>query len=178
MRIFLSYARENKSLAAEYSARLEGEGHSVWWDREIPLGKKFDIAIESELRACDIVMVLWTQESVESEWVRAEAGLAERLGKLIPVLAAQCTLPPEFTYLNSLDMRDWTGSARDPEWQRLMLHCEEKTLAAFGTSAHVAPLVPAHLIRKSWIPLSVPLAMLAYIGILLSVAALMVVSLF
>ncbi|MGZ9020763.1 MAG: toll/interleukin-1 receptor domain-containing protein, partial [Rhodoplanes sp.] len=40
--IFLSYAREDVSVAQRLARALEDEGWSVWWDRHIPAGQTFD----------------------------------------------------------------------------------------------------------------------------------------
>ena len=44
--IFLSYDSFDRSVAHIFADALEARGWSVWWDREIPLGKRFDEVIE------------------------------------------------------------------------------------------------------------------------------------
>lgn len=71
--IFLSYAREDRSIAAQLAGALRARGWSVWWDREIATGKPFDDAIENALAGARCVIVLWSAASVASDWVKSEA---------------------------------------------------------------------------------------------------------
>ncbi len=74
--IFISYASADRTVAHLLADDLEAFGWSVWWEREIPLGKPFDQVIEEELNAARCVIVLWSKESVRSRWVETEAGAA------------------------------------------------------------------------------------------------------
>jgi len=56
------------------SQLLEGEGFSVWWDRQIRTGASFDREIEQELASASCVVVVWSRSSIDSDWVREEAG--------------------------------------------------------------------------------------------------------
>ena len=47
--IFISYASENRERARGRAEAFGARGWSVWWDREIPLGKSFDQVIEKAL---------------------------------------------------------------------------------------------------------------------------------
>ena len=55
------------------SERLSSLGHSVWWDRTIPPGRIFDEVIQEALAAAKCVVVLWSETSVRSNWVKTEA---------------------------------------------------------------------------------------------------------
>jgi hypothetical protein len=71
--IFLSYAREDREVAAQITAQLESLGWSVWWDREIPAGKTWRQLIEDALKNMRCLVVLWSNASIQSDWVREEA---------------------------------------------------------------------------------------------------------
>jgi hypothetical protein len=43
--IFISYDSADRAIAQKFADALESRGWSVWWDREIPLGKAFDQVI-------------------------------------------------------------------------------------------------------------------------------------
>jgi hypothetical protein len=65
MKIFLSYAREQRPLAEELAARLEREHHEVFYDRDdIRPGSAFDQTIESGIRAADLFIFLISPQSV------------------------------------------------------------------------------------------------------------------
>ncbi len=76
--IFLSYNREDQAAARRFAAAFEGAGLSVWWDVTLRSGDAYDTVTEQALREARAVVVLWSQRSVESRWVRAEATLADR----------------------------------------------------------------------------------------------------
>src|SRR5262245_13447611 len=67
------------------AAYLESEGWTVWWDTKLAAGDAYRDDIAGELAAARAVIVLWTQTSIKSDFVRAEAGRAKADGKLIPV---------------------------------------------------------------------------------------------
>lgn len=74
--IFLSYSSKDVERAKQLAEALTHQRWSVWWDRSILPGKIFDRVIEAELAATHCVIVLWSSDSVESSWVRAEAEVA------------------------------------------------------------------------------------------------------
>ena len=67
------------------AAYLQAEGWTVWWDTSLTVGDTFRDEIMKQLAAARAVIVLWTQNSIRSDFVRAEAGRAKADGKLIPV---------------------------------------------------------------------------------------------
>ena len=94
--IFLSYSSKDRAAAKRLAEALEDRGFGVWWDKEIPPGKTFDQVIEERLDAAKAVVVLWTGRSVQSQWVRTEAGEALGRGILVPVLLEDCKIPLAF----------------------------------------------------------------------------------
>jgi DNA-binding beta-propeller fold protein YncE len=104
--VFLSYAHADSVLAATVVKALKENGLSVWWDGLIPAAADFDEAIEAALRASPCVLVLWTDHSVESRWVRSEARAALEAGTLLSVLVgANVRRPVEFSGVQGLDFR-------------------------------------------------------------------------
>jgi hypothetical protein len=83
--IFISYSSEDRERARTLAHALEERGWSVWWDREIPLGRSYDEVIEQALNGARCMLVLWTAASAASEWVRSEASEGKRRGILVPV---------------------------------------------------------------------------------------------
>ncbi|HEY2918546.1 MAG TPA: TIR domain-containing protein [Candidatus Binatia bacterium] len=118
--IFISYASEDRERARALAETLGAHGWSVWWDREIPLGKSFDEVIEKALASAKCVVVLWSAVSVASEWVRNEASEGKRRGILVPVFIEPVDAPLAFRLLNGADLRDWSGAASDAEFARLV----------------------------------------------------------
>jgi hypothetical protein len=110
--VVISYAREDLKVAVGIAAGLEADGLDVWWDRELIAGEDFDEAIERELRLAGCVLVLWSNTSVHSDWVRSEASLAVEREVLVPVFVEKVGLPLEFRLKHTLDLATWGG---DPE---------------------------------------------------------------
>jgi hypothetical protein len=90
--IFISYSKADHALALKLSAFLESEGWSVWWDKSLGAADLYRDEIMKQLAAARAVITIWTENSVRSDWVRAEAGRAKADGKLIPVKT------PDLTY--------------------------------------------------------------------------------
>src|SRR5215471_16810547 len=83
--IFISYSKADHALALKLSAFLEAEGWTVWWDKSLAAADLYRDEIMRQLAAARAVITIWTNNSIKSDWVRAEAGRAKVEGKLIPV---------------------------------------------------------------------------------------------
>ena len=118
--IFISYSREERQAARHFAECFAQEGFAVWWDAALRSGETFDEVIERELRASRAVVVLWSPRSVASRWVRAEATLADRANKLVPVIIESCSLPIIFELTQAADLANWTGDTADNRWQTLV----------------------------------------------------------
>ena len=90
--VFISYSKSDHALALKLSTFLESEGWIVWWDKSLGAADLYRDEIMKQLVAARAVITIWTENSVRSDWVRAEAGRAKAEGKLIPVKT------PELTY--------------------------------------------------------------------------------
>lgn len=135
--IFISYSRGDRPKARHYADCLEREGFSVWWDAALSPGETFDEVIEAELRAAKIVVVLWSPNSVSSRWVRAEATLADRRKKLVPIILDPCDLPLIFEMMHTTDLSAWNGDTNEPTWSTFVrdLHRMIGPSAASGPPA-------------------------------------------
>src|SRR5215471_12135342 len=102
--VFISYAKSDRPLALKLAAMLEAEGWKVWWDTSLTIGDDFRNEIMTELGRARAVIVIWTDASIKSDWVRSEAGRAQADRKLIPVKLEHLTykdLPPPFDVLHT-----------------------------------------------------------------------------
>jgi hypothetical protein len=118
--VFISYANLDRRIAQALADALEALGWSVWWDREIPLGKAFDQVIEEELNAARCVIVLWSEASARSRWVKTEAAAAAERERLLPVLIEDVAIPFEFRRIQTAMLSGWTGDREHPEFQRVV----------------------------------------------------------
>src|SRR5262245_28545931 len=102
--VFISYAKTDRPLASKLAAMLEAEGWTTWWDTSLTIGDDFRNEIMTELGRARAVIVIWTDTSIKSDWVRSEAGRAQADRKLIPVKLAHLEyedLPPPFDVLHT-----------------------------------------------------------------------------
>src|SRR5262245_53226107 len=118
--IFISYSRQDKARAQQLAAVLERYGWSVWWDRQIPPGKTFDQVIEEALTSAKCVIVLWSEASVASRWVHAEASEGAQREILVPVLLSNVKMPLEFRRIQAAQLIGWQGETTHPEFDRFI----------------------------------------------------------
>jgi TIR domain len=138
--IVLSYARENRQRAESLARALEDAGWSVWWDRAILPGTAYEQVIEAELSAARCVVVLWSAAARQSNWVCDEATVALGRRVLLSVLLDDSEPPLGFRQQQTADLARWTGSAADPEFERLT-HGITNVMARGGVAA--APAMSA-----------------------------------
>ncbi len=108
--VFLSYAREDRDKAETLATVLINAGVSVWWDRELLSGDRFDELIRAKLDAAGAVIVLWSENSISSDWVKFEASRAHEQNKLIPVRSKELDPskipPPYVAVLHTIMLED------------------------------------------------------------------------
>ncbi|WP_313953074.1 toll/interleukin-1 receptor domain-containing protein, partial [Accumulibacter sp.] len=129
--VFLSYAEEDRPLAAQLAALLEGHGWSLWWDRKIPPGKTWRQTIEEAIGSMDCMVVLWSAHSIESPWVQEEAEEGLARGRLLPVLIDDVRPPMGFRSIQACDLRQRPGElASAPGYEVLLAAIEARVGAS------------------------------------------------
>lgn len=83
--IFISYSKTDRAVAAALANELRSAGYSVWWDADLAPGEVSNDVIRRRIFATKATIVVWSATSIRSQWVNAEATLANQLGKLISV---------------------------------------------------------------------------------------------
>jgi len=86
----------------------------VWWDRRILPGENWDGTIEEALSAARCVVVVWTERSVLSEWVRIEANFGRERAILVPVILDDVRIPVTFRHLQAASLSAWDGNESSP----------------------------------------------------------------
>lgn len=118
--VFLSYAHSDQTAAEQIIAGLETEGFSVWWDHTIPPGQTWDTTIARRLTEAKAVVVLWSEASVGSEWVKEEASVARASNKYFPATIDGTPPPLGFSRVQAALLAGWTGDTAEAHWQRLV----------------------------------------------------------
>ena len=139
--VFLSYDRDDAETARPIAAALEKAGHSVWWDLQVRGGAQFAKVIEEALKAADVVVVLWSKNSVDSAWVRDEATAGRDSGRLVPATIDGTQAPLGFRQFQTIDLIDWKRGARGRGYKALEQAIGDNAQdrpAAAGNGAHAS----------------------------------------
>jgi len=172
--VFISYASEDRERARKLAKALEARGWSVWWDRKIIAGQTFDQVIEREIETAKSIVVLWSNHSITSEWVKNEATAASERGVLVPALIDKVKPPLEFRRKQTADLVDWDG---DPLNEGFQLLCDgvAATTSIPGMTAHHSTTSPVPKLRWNhrWTmgviaAVAIVLGFVAYKGLIVS----------
>lgn len=118
--IFISYARPNEPLAKQAGEALRAMGYEVWRDDELPAHRSYGEVIEERIRTAKAVLVLWSNDAVKSQWVRAEADAARELGTLVQISLDGILPPMPFNQIQCADLMGWRGDTTSAGWQKVV----------------------------------------------------------
>lgn len=148
--IFISYASADKLQASLLAEKLSEQGWLVWWDRQIQAGQSFDEVIEEALNSAKCIIVLWSQNSTTSRWVKTEAAEGAARGILVPVLIEKVNIPLEFKRIEAADLSDWRGKAPHVEFNQLLKTIEKLLSSSVSIAARPKPLSTFEKLIKWW----------------------------
>ena len=123
--VFLSYDRDDTGRARHFAGALGKAGHHVWWDLHVRGGAQFSKVIEEALMAAEVVVVLWSKDSIESPWVRDEAGAGRDSARLVPVTIDGTQAPLGFRQFQTIDLSHWKGHGNPPGLRALLADIDE-----------------------------------------------------
>lgn len=123
--IFISYSRNDRDRCTAIRDHLEALKVSVWFDAGIGAGSSFDREIEREIEAAKALLVLWTEESVESDWVRNEARTGKERSGLIAVQLRECQLPLEFRSVQAEILEEGAEGTDNLVWLNILTRIGE-----------------------------------------------------
>ena len=128
--IFISYARPTAKLTRMIASALTANGCSVWFDEALPGHRPYADVIQEKLEEAKAVVVIWSREAAQSQWVRSEANRARERGTLVQLRSDDSVLPMPFDQIQCLDFRGWRGDLQSQSWKQLVATINE--LAAHG----------------------------------------------
>ena len=102
--VFISYSKSHTEATRNLAKELEGKGITVWWDTDLLAGESFRERIMQEIKACKAAIVIWTPDSVHSDYVLSEAERARVARKLIQLRTPDLEpdeLPPPFDTMHA-----------------------------------------------------------------------------
>lgn len=145
--LFISYAREDQERIAALVKALEQRGLSVFWDFHIPAGETWRSYIGKSLTDAGCVLVAWSQNSVDSNWVSEEADDGKRRGILIPILLDPVEPPLGFRSIQTADLSGWQPDTPSPSFEKLIADIHVLLQRESGAISGAAAAPPA---RKRW----------------------------
>lgn len=113
--LFLSYARPDRARAERLITALEKHGYELWWDARLEGGSAFADSISDALKKADAVLVLWSGNSIASDWVRDEASVGRDRKRLVPLSLDGVEPPLGFRQYHAIDVSQWHGRSDCPE---------------------------------------------------------------
>jgi formylglycine-generating enzyme required for sulfatase activity len=117
MRVFISYASEDRQSADEIHLALRGAGYASFFDRdELEAGADFHSRIASAVRRADVLVFLISPHSLAQEsYAQTELNVARKTwphpkGRLIPVRLRNTSLDSISPYLRSVALLEPAGN--------------------------------------------------------------------
>ncbi len=155
--IFLSYSSKDRQRAKSVVSVFEGKGWEVFWDPKIGTRESYFERLQTELQSARAVVVLWTENSLQSRWVKEEADYAANRGLLYPAQLEGFELPLGFRTIQTANLVGWTSGAKHPEMVKLVadlqraIGCRRPTRSIPAPTPN-RPLTDDHLalIHTSW----------------------------
>ena len=145
--VFISYRKADRAKAEALAKALKIENLDVWWDTALETGQTFDEKIQAALEQAKAVIVIWSKESVKSDWVRAESSIGRERGILVPVMVQPVNIPVPFNLIHTADLIGWHGDRAHPGYRDVVK--QVKTLAG-KTSVKPLKPPPNRAIRALW----------------------------
>jgi hypothetical protein len=118
--VFISYKTDDRPQVQRLVQGLRANGLAVWWDQDIAPDAPWELTIERELDEAKSVIVAWSQTSVASDNVKAEARRARHEGKLIQVFLDHCQPPLFFGERQGVSLEGWTGATSDHRFEAVL----------------------------------------------------------
>jgi formylglycine-generating enzyme len=118
--LFISYAREDEERIRSLTKAFEQRELSVFWDRHIPTGQTWRSYIGKALEDAGCVLVVWSKNSVTSNWVSEEAEEGKRRGVLVPIFLDPVEPPLGFRSIQTADLSNWKPDAWSSSFESLI----------------------------------------------------------
>jgi hypothetical protein len=118
--VFISYKSEDRDWAEKFDVLIRSAGYSTWWDSSLQPGERYNDRIDRELKAASAVVVIWSERSWISAWVKEEALFARDRDKLLPTRIDAVEVGVPFYSLQTIDFRGWEGASVSPSAQKLL----------------------------------------------------------
>lgn len=117
MKLFISYASEERPTADALAVRLRTEGHTVFLDRDnLPHGEGYDAQIREAIASCDLFLFLVSPVSIESgRYTMTELKFAREQfpnpkGRVLPIMTQPTPFSDIPPYLSAVTLLQPQGN--------------------------------------------------------------------
>jgi formylglycine-generating enzyme required for sulfatase activity len=104
--IFISYSQKDHAYVHQLQEQLLREGFNVWMDDRIDFDAPWPRVVQDHLNNCDVVVLIVSENSFESEWVQKEVARAKRIGKPVVPLLLNGGMWPSVGSTQAVDVTD------------------------------------------------------------------------
>ena len=118
--VFFSYSRQDQAQAIPIINAIKDAGYSLWWDGMLEGGTTFLESTEAALESAHAVVVLWSETSIQSHWVRDEATSGRVRNRLIPLSLDGSEPPLGFRQIQVIDFSSWKPGKQSPAYEQLI----------------------------------------------------------
>ncbi|MBE4910815.1 TIR domain-containing protein [Haemophilus parainfluenzae] len=159
LNVFISYAKENQTIAENYYSWLEKEGFSPWLDiKKLKGGQNWELEIDRALQKANVVMLLMSSTSVSKRgFVQRE--VKDALDNLrykrpediyiIPIKIEQCDVPDYIS--NKIQFIDNINNENFEHIKNSLLLAAEQQAISVDIGTMFGPyLIQNKEIRESW----------------------------
>ena len=123
--VFISYKREQRPKAASLRDALVKEGFNVWWDEKLQCGQAWAEKLDEALRDAACIIVLWSNSSVASQWVRHEASQAIARQVYAPCRIELVQLDSPYDRIQATDLIGWEDDRAHGGFRNLLGRVDE-----------------------------------------------------
>ncbi len=98
---------------------LNEAGFKVWWQEEIQCGQEWHGEIDRAIVEAGAIIVLWSKQSMRSQWVKHEASQAIVRSVYAPVRIEPMEIESPYDRIQATDLIKWEGDTKHAGFQNL-----------------------------------------------------------
>lgn len=148
MKLFLSYASQDRSLVEPVRLALASQGHEIFFDREdLPPGDEYDNRIRRAIEDCDLFIAFMSPDTFDrGSYTLTEIEIAERVwklpqGRVLPVVLRPVEVAQVPAFLKGVTFLEPTGNVAASVAEFVHRRVLERRRARFKWAAIAAGVV-------------------------------------
>lgn len=107
--VFISYNHADRAWVQNLHHAFKAVGLDAWYDEHLQAGERWDIRLNHMLNKAKAIVVVWSNRSVKSDFVQAEAHYGRSKRKVVPLFKeTPLELPVPFNTIQTIDMSHWS----------------------------------------------------------------------